>query len=216
MNKQGIYITLVNAFIGIVASVLLKDNAVVAFIIITLIIGTVLFIERAWVNAFLFGNRRQYALAAYAMLGLVFLSGLYLVTQPMRKTAAIVASTTAYLDGIKAPDYKSAYASLSAESRESYPLTDFIGDHANGRVRIQDFTIDQVTFNKFDHKKAVATVSSPFGIYGHETLNLELIKEDGAWHVVFSRNMVAAGNPPLSGKGRKSGGAITNLLHSLF
>lgn len=216
MNKQGIYITLVNAFIGIVASVLLKDNAVVAFIIITLIIGTVLFIERAWVNAFLFGNRKRYALAAYAVLGVVFLSGLYLVTQPMRKTSAIVASTTAYLEGLKAGDYPGAYACLSAESRQSYPLTHFIEDHAKGRVRIQDFTIDRVAFNKFDSKKAVATVSSPFGIYGQETLNMELIKEDAAWRVVFSRNIVARGNPPLSPKPGKSRGAISNLFHSLF
>jgi hypothetical protein len=168
------------------------------------------------VNAFLFGNHKLYALAAYATLGLAFLSGLYLVTQPMRKTSAIVASTTAYLDGIKTRDYQGAYACLSAESRQGYPLTDFVEDHANGRVRIQEFTIDQVAFNRFDRKKAVATVSSPFGIYGNKTLNVELVKEEDAWRVVFSRNIVATGNPPLSPRPKKGGGAITNLFHSLF
>jgi hypothetical protein len=216
LNKQGIYITLVNAFIGIVASLLLKDNAVVAFIIITLILGTVMFIERASLNAFLFGNHKHYALAAYAVLGIVFLSGLYLVTQPMRKTSAIVASATTYLDGIKTRDYKSAYASLSNESRQRYPVTAFVEDHANGRVEIQDFTIDQVAFNKFDNKKAVATISSPFGIYGHETINMELIREEGAWRVVFSRNIVSTRIPAPSPKPKKTGGAITNLLNSLF
>jgi hypothetical protein len=216
LNKQGIYITLVNAFIGIVASILLKDNAVVALILVTLIIGTVLFIERAWLNQFLFRNRRRYALAAYSVLAIGFIFGLVIATGPMRKTSAIIASTTAYLDCIKAGDAKGAYGLMSAESRQSYPLADFIGDHADNRVRIQDFTIEQVTVNKFNSNKAQATVSSPFGIYGHETLNMELAREEGVWRIVFSRNIVTTGNPGSSPKARKSGGKITDLLKSLF
>lgn len=216
MNKQGIYITMINSFIGIAASLLLKDNAVVALIIVALIIGTVMFIERAWLNEQLFRNRRNYALAAYSVLAALFLAGLFLVTEPMRKTSAIIASTSAFLNGIKSGDYKGAYAHLSLASRQGYPLADFIGDHASNRVKIQDFTIDQVTFNKFDNKKALAMVSSPFRLYGHETLNLELIKEEGAWRVVFSRKTVVTGNPPTSPKAKKSGGSITNMLNSLF
>ena len=45
-------------------------------------------------------------------------------------------------------------------------------------MKTHDFTIDQVIFNRYDDKKAVAVISSAFLLYGHETLNLEMIKED--------------------------------------
>lgn len=216
MNKQGIYITIINSFIGIGASLLLKDNALVALIVGALVMGTVVFIERAWLNKYIFRNQRGTALAAYSVLAVMFLTGLFLVTEPMRKTSAIIATTTAFMNDIKAGDYKSAYARLSRASRQGYPLADFIGDHSSGRVKIQDFTIDQVTFNKFDSKKALAMVSSPFRLYGHETLNLELIKEEGAWRIVFSRNIVVTGKLPISPKAKKKGGIITNFLNSVF
>ena len=216
MNKQGIYITMINAFIGIVASVLLKDNAAVAWVLGALVIGTIIFIERAWLKENIFRNKRNYALAAYSVLAVMFLLGLFLVTEPMRKTSAIIASTTSFLTGIKSGDYKGAYACLSHASQQGYSLDEFIGDHSSDRIKIRDFTINQVTLNKFDNKKALAMVSSPFRLYGHETLNLELIKEDGAWRVVFSRNIVVTEKPQPSHKAKKKGGTITNFFNSLF
>jgi hypothetical protein len=212
LNKQGFYITMTNSFIGIGASLLLKDNALVAWIICALVIGTVIFIERAWLNEHLFRNQRSFALAAYSVLTVMFLAGLFLVTKPMRKTSAIIATTSAFMNGVKSGDYKGAYANLSHASQQSYPLADFIRDHSNDRIKIQDFTIDQVTFNKFDNKKSLAMVSSPFRIYDHETLNLELIKEEGEWRIVFSRNIVVN----VKSKTKKNGGAITNFLNSVF
>ena len=207
---------MVNSFIGIGASLLLKDNALVALIIGALVIGTVIFIERAWLNEYMFRNQRGIALAAYSVLAIMFLAGLFLVTEPMRKTSAIIATTTTFMNDIKSGDYKDAYAHLSRASRQGYPLADFIGDHSGDRVKIKEFTIDQVTFNKFDNKKALAMVSSPFRIYNHETLNLELIKEDGAWLIVFSRNIVVTVKSPISSKTKKKGGAVTNFLNSVF
>lgn len=207
---------MVNSFIGIVASLLLKDNAVIAWIIGALVISTIMYIERAWLKENIFRNRRSYTFTAYALLLTIFLVGLFLVTEPMRKTSAIIASTTTFLTGIKSGDYKVAYARLSHASQQDYQLADFIEDHSKNHIKFKDFTIDQVTFNKFDRNKALAMISSPFNLYGHETLNLELIKEAGEWHVVFSKNIVMAGKPLSSGKTNKKGGAITNFFNSLF
>jgi predicted PurR-regulated permease PerM len=207
---------MINSFIGIAASLLLKDNAVVAWVIGGLVISTVLYIERAWLQEHIFRNRRSSALIAYSILTAVFLTGLFMATEPMRKTSAIIESTSTFLNGIKSGDYKDSYARLSHSSQQGYKLADFIEDHSKNQIKIKDFTIDQVTFNKFDSKKALATISSPFTLYGHETLNLELIKETGEWRVVFSRNIVVTGKSSSSGKTNKKGGAITNFLNSLF
>jgi len=94
-------------------------------------------------------------------------------------------------------------------------LNDFISDHSNNRISIQDFTVDQVIFNKYDDKKTVAVLSSPFLLYGHETLHLEMIKEDQGWRVVFSRN-IATGKDSAPSKSRKRDGVIPNLLKRLF
>jgi hypothetical protein len=58
-------------------------------------------------------------------------------------------------------------------------------------------------------------VSSPFMLYGRETLNLEMIKEGGEWRIYFSRNIVNPQAPRL-GKSKKKKGSITNFLNKLF
>lgn len=216
MNKQGLYITIINTFIGLGTSLLLKDNAVVICVIAGLVIGTILYIERAWLTEHLFRNNWRYTYSAYVVVAVIFLVGLFFATEPMRKTSAIIASTTSFIDGVKSGDYKGAYTKLSHTSQQDYSLDDFSADHANGRVKIQDFTIDQVTFNKFDSKKALAVITSPFKIYGHETLNLELAKEEGAWRVVLSRKTVTTEKTALSPKAKKKGGAVSNFLNSIF
>jgi hypothetical protein len=207
---------MVNSLIGIVASLLLKDNAVVAWVIGTLVIGTVIFIERAWLNEQLFRNSRKFAWTAYTVLGVLLLVGLFFVTEPGRRTTAVITSTSSFLNGIKSGAYKDSYAQLSQASQQEYPLAEFIEDHANGRVKIQDFTINQVTFNRFDTKKALAVVSSPFMLYGHETLHLELIKESAAWKIVLSRKTVAVGKTEAPLKTKKKNGVITNIFNTLF
>jgi hypothetical protein len=207
---------MINSLIGICASLLLKDNIVIAWIIGTLVISTVIIVERAWLKENIFRNSRSYALTAYLILAVSFLLGMFLVTEPMRKTSAIIASTTSFLTGIKSGDYKTAYSYLSGTSQQSYPLEDFIKDHSKNNSKIRDFTIEQVTFNQFDSKKALAVVTSPFTLYGHETLHLELIKEVNAWHIVFSRNTVVKPSLQISPQTKKSGGAISNFINSLF
>lgn len=217
MNKQALYLTIINTLFGLGITLFLKDNAVVAWLIISMIVVTIIFIERSWLNEHLFRNRLIVKYGSYTALGAAFLIGLYVTTEPMRKTSAIVASTTAYLTSVKSGDYPSAYAQLSHTSRQEYPLPDFTADHGNGVSKLHDFTIEQVTFNKFDPNKASAVISSPFKIYGQETLTLELVREYSEWRIALSRKKVATDKPVLPPpKVKKKGGVISNFFNALF
>lgn len=216
MNKQSLYVTITNTFIGLSASLLLKDNALVTWVIAGLVIATILYIERAWLTEHLFSNKSSYTYSAYAVLAVIFLVGLFFATEPMRKTTAIIASTTSFLNGVKTGDYKNAYQNISHTSQQDYSLDDFTADHANGCAKIKDFTIEQVTFNRFDSNKALAVVTSPFKIYGHEILSLELVKEEGAWRVVISRKIVATEKSDQAPKAKKKVGALSKLFNSIF
>ena len=215
MNRQSIYITLINTFIGMGASLLLKDNVLLALILSFLVIGTIIFIERKWLDERIFRKKKWYAIAAYSALAVTFIIGLSFVSKPSRDTSRIITSINVFLNDIKTGDYKGAYEQLSSASKKAYPLNDFTSDHSNHRISIQDFTIEQVIFNKYDDKKTVAVLSSPFLLYGHETLQLEMIKEDQRWRVVFSRK-IATGEASASSNSRKRDGVITNLFKKLF
>lgn len=215
MNRQSIYITLINTFIGMGASLLLKDNVLLVFILSFLVIGTIIFIERKWLDEKIFKKKKWYAMAAYSALAVIFIIGLLFVTKPGRETSLIITSINVFLNDIKTGDYKGAYEQLSNASKKTYPLNDFTSDHSNNRLGIQDFTIEQVIFNKYDDKKAVTVVSSPFLLYGQETLHLEMIKEGQGWRVVFSRK-IAMGKASASSMSRKQDGVITNFLKKLF
>ena len=214
MNKQNIYVTLINTFIGMGASFFLKDNTLLAFILSVLTIGTIIFIERKWINEKIFRQRKWYAIAAYSALAVTFIVGLLFITKPSRETSMILTRVHVFLNDIKVREYRGAYEQLSSASKKSYPLNDFINDHSNKGAQIQDFTIGEVIFNKYEDKKAVAVISSPFLLYGHETMNLEMIKEDKEWRVVLSRKTVM-GKASVSSQSRKNG-VITNLIKKVL
>lgn len=197
------------------ASFLLKDNVLLVLILSFLVIGTIIFIERKWLDEKIFRKNKWYAIAVYSAMAVILIIGLLFVTKPGRETSHIITSITVFLNDIKKEDYKGAYEQLSNASKKTYPLNDFTRDHANNRNSIQDFTIEQVIFNKYDDKKTVAVLSSPFLLYGQETLHLEMIKEDHGWRVVFSKK-IATGKDSASSKSRKSDGVITNLFKKLF
>jgi hypothetical protein len=213
LNKQSIYITLINTFIGMGASLLLKDNILLVFVLSFLVIGTIIFIERKWFNEKICREKIWYVRAGYFALAVFFIIGLFFITKPSHKTSLILTSVRIFLDDIKARDYPGAYEQLSSASKHNYSLSDFTNDHSNNRTEVQDFTIDQVIFNKYDDNKAV--ISSPFLLYGHETLNLETIKEDKGWRVVFSRKTLV-GKASDSSKSSRKDGVITNLFKKLF
>jgi len=147
-----------------------------------------------------------------AALILVFL---FSITLPSRDTSHIIELVNGFLQDVTAGDYRGAYEQLSEVSKKAYALNDFGKDHMENRIKIHNFRIDEVIFNKYDKTKAVAVVSSLFTLYGRETLNLEMMKEEEGWRIVFSRTIFHP-NVPGQGKSKKKGGIITNFFKKLF
>lgn len=58
-------------------------------------------------------------------------------------------------------------------------------------------------------------VSSPLMLYNRETLNLEMIKEEEGWRIVFSRTIF---HPNASGQGKSKNKVdpVTNFFKKLF
>lgn len=161
-------------------------------------------------------HSKTYKLAAYSLLAVASLTVVYFLTEPMRRTAAINASATAFLSGIKSGDYNGSWSHLSRTSQHIYKLADFIRDHTATPSKIPDFTIVELTHDKLDRTKAFARISSSSRIYGQKKLHLELNKEVGEWRVVLSRNTVIATASPTSSKTRKKTGGISGFINSIF
>jgi hypothetical protein len=214
MKKENLYITIINIFIGMGVSFLLKGS-VLAVVLIVIMIGTIIFIERKWIYQNVFRRKKQYAAVGYSFLAVLMLAFLFLLTSPGRDTSHIIRLVDGFLQDVTSGDYRGAYEQLSEASKKAYTLNDFINDHVENSVKIQNFRIDEVIFNKYDKKKAVAVVSSPFTLYGRETLNQEMIKEEGGWRIVFSRTIFHP-NAPGGGKSNRRGSSITNFFKKLF
>jgi hypothetical protein len=240
LNKQSLYVAVINTTIGVGASLLFKDNLAIAWVLMGLVLITIIYIERAWLFANVFRNRLWIAVAAATLLAILFLSGLVVTTEPQRKTSAVVRTISLFLGDLKANNQHAAYNLLSRASREAYLRADFIGDHS-GIHRLKDFTIEQVVLNRYDGNKAQVQVSSPFRIFGHGTTNLELVREMGEWRVVLDRKEVmaerlapvpvpepapaTAAKRPVSKKGakraaseepKKKSGAVTTFFKKIF
>jgi hypothetical protein len=217
LNKGSIYITLTNTFIGISASFLLHSSTVIAFVVSFLTIGTILFIERKWVNEKIFRQKKWCAIAAYSFLAVLLIVGLFFLTKPNREMSLVLKNVHIYLNDIKAGDYRGAYEQLSSTSKESYPLDYFIKYHSSNNIKIQDFTIDQAMFNQYDNKKAEVVVKSPFLLYGREKLDLEMIKEGKKWCVVINRMVIPDKTSVATKIGNsKKSGVITSFFKKLF
>ena len=214
MKKENLYITLINIFIGMGVSFLLKGS-MLAVVLIVIAIGTVIFIERKWIYQNVFRGKKRYAGVGYSLLAILMLVFLFLITSPSRDTSHIIKLVNGFLQNVTSGDYRGAYEQLSEESKKAYTQKDFVNDHVGNRIKVQNFRIDEVIFNEYDKRKAVVVVSSPFTLYGRETLHLELIKEEEGWRIVFSRTIFHL-NDPGQGEIKKKGGLITNFLKNLF
>jgi len=214
LKKENLYITLINIFIGLGVTFLLKGS-ILAVILIVIAIGTIIFIERKWIYENVFRKKKLYAVAGYSLLATLILVFLFLITSPSRDTSHIVKLVNGFLQNVTSGDYRNAYEQLSEVSKKEYPLKDFVNDHMENRIKIQNFRIDDVIFNEYDKRKAVAVVSSPFMLYGRETLDMEMIKEEEGWRIVFSRTIFHpnALNQP---KSKSNGGVITNFFKKFF
>ena len=217
MNKQNLYVSLVNTLIGLSFSLLLKGNVLIC-VLAFIVLSTILFIERQWLYETIFRRKIWVAVASYSALGVIMLITLIIFTQSSRDTSVIVKNVNSYFTNIKAGDYKAAYEQLSNVSKESYPLNAFVAAHSGNRMKLQDFRVDDVIFNRYDHKKAVVTVSSPFLIYGQDTLPMEVLKEDKGWRIVLSKSIVenSVPNRESASKESKKGGAVSGFFKKIF
>jgi hypothetical protein len=214
LNKGSIYITIANTFVGISASFLLNNSAVIAFVLSVLAVGTVLGIERKWLIEKIFRHNKWFEIGVYSFLAVILIVGLFLLTKPDREMSQILKTVHVYLNDIKAHDYRGAYGQLSSASKKNYPLDHFIRYHSNKGIKIQDFTIDKIMFNKYDDRKAEVVITSPFLLYGREKLDLEMIKEGNKWCVVVSRTTISDKTPADAniGNSKKSGGFFSRLF----
>jgi hypothetical protein len=218
MKKEALYITLINIFIGMSVSFLLKGS-ILAVVLIVIVIGTIIFIERKWIYENVFRRKKQYAMAGYFLLSAFMLFFLFSITSPSRDTSHIIKLVNLFLQDVTVGDYRRAYEQLSEVSKKAYTLSNFVHDHRENDIKIRNFRIDEVIFNRFDKEKAVAVVSSPFTLYGRETLNLEMVKEEEGWRIVFSRTIfhsTAPGQERSKGKSKRNGSSVTNFFKTLF
>ena len=214
MKKENLYITLINIFIGMGVSFLLKGS-ILAVVLIVIMIGTIIFIERKWIYENIFRRKKQYAVTGYSFLAALMLAFLFLITSPSRDVSHIVKVVNGFFQDVTAGDYRGAYEQLSEVSKKAYTLNDFANDHMENRIKIQNFRIDEVIFNRYDKREAVAVVSSPFTLYGRETLNLQMTKEEKGWRIVFSGTIFYP-NALGQTKSKKKGGFVTNVFRKLF
>jgi len=212
VNKQNLYVSLINTLIGISFSLLLKGNVLICVLAFIILI-TILFIERQWLYEKIFRRKKWFAVAGYGAVAFIMVITLVIFTKSSRDTSVIVKNVNLYFDNIKAGDCQSAYDRLSNVSKKAYSLNDFVADHSSNRMKIQDFRVDDVIFNRYDDKKAVVTISSPFLIYGQGTLPLEVVREDEGWRIVLSEAIVENRIPS---KETKKGGAVSKFFKKIF
>jgi hypothetical protein len=193
----------------------LLKGSILAYTLAVILVGTIIFIERNWLYENIFRRKKWYAIAGYSALVSLILVFLFFITAPTRNTSLIVKGVNGFLHDITVADYRGAYEKLSEVSKKTYSEEDFVNDHKKNRVKFQNFIIHEVLFNKYDRHQAVAMVSSPFLLYGRETLNLDMIMEGGEWRIDFSRSIV---NPNAAStiKPKRNSGIITNFFRKLF
>ena len=214
LNKENLYITLINIFIGMSVAFLFKGS-VLAVVLIVIVIGTIIFVERNWIYENVFRSKRRYAVVGYSLLAALVLFFLFMITSHSRDTSQIIKLVNGFMQNVTSSDYQDAYAQLSEISKKEYALNDFVHDHQENRIKIKNFRIDDVIFNEYDKRQAVAVVSSPFMLYGRETLNMEIIRDKEGWRIVFSRAIFHP-NPLSQEKNKPKGGYITNFFKKLF
>ena len=226
MDKQNLYVALLNAVLGVALSLMLKGNLLIyglAFIALF----TILLIERRRIFEKVFRGKLWWTVGAYATVFFIMLGILFMVNQSSRDIASIIEITQDFVAHLKPGEYDKAYALLSDISKKSYPLESFIKDNERSSVKVEDFRIDGVELNEFNKKKAVVKVSSPFLIYGQNTMAFESVKEEDGWRVVFTPAIVkqkgeqassssSDGNHSSPRRHSSGGGSLGSALRSLF
>ena len=226
MDKQNLYLALINAVFGVGISMLLNGNLLIyglAFVVIL----TILLIERRRIYENIFRRKLGWTLAGYATVVVAMIGVMSFVNRSNWDKASIIKTTQDFVEHLKPGEYDKAYEMLSAISKKSYPLDAFVKDNQKASIKVEDFRIDRVEFNEFDKRKAVVKVSSPFMIYGQSSMTFDSVKEDSGWKLVFTPSIVnqkgmqanqSGGVAPRPTTRRRSsgGGSIGGAFRSLF
>ena len=113
-------------------SFLLKGS-ILAVVLIVIMIGTIIFIERKWIYENVFRRKKQYAVAGYSLLAALMLIFLFLITTTSRDTSHIIKLVNGFLEDVTAGDYGGAYEQLSEVSKKAYMLKDFANMYSAAR-----------------------------------------------------------------------------------
>jgi len=224
MDKQNLYVALLNAAMGVAISLLLNGSLLIyALAFIALI--TILLIERRWIYEKVFRRKLWLSVIGYGGVCVAMVGVLCLVNRSNRDKAAILQTTHDFIGHLKPGEYDQAYALLSEISKKTYSKESFLKDNQRVSTKVEDFRIDGVEFNEFDKKKAVVKVSSPFTIYGQSSMAFEFVKEDIGWRLVFTPSIVQGkelqanqsnGGTPRASSRRRSSGGLGGVFRSLF
>ena len=188
------------------------------YVLACILILTLLFFERQRIYEHVL-RKKKWAVVSSAFGLVIVMTGFStMLTQPGRETTSVVKTVQAFLNLVKNAEFEKAYEGLSEVSKQTYTLQNFVRDQEYYRNKLKDYRIDEVTFNQFDERKAVVQVSSPFLIYGQDSIPFELVKEDAEWKLVFSPKMLEPriAKPQPNGKKKKESGVITGFFKKLF
>src|SRR5262245_18143300 len=219
MDKQNLYVALLNAAFGVFIS-LLVNGSLLIYILAFIAAFTILLIERRRVYEKVFQGKLWWTVGGYAVVLLSMIATLIVVNQANRDKALIIQATRDFIGHLKPGEYAQAYAVLSDISKKSYSQESFLKDNQRLAVKVDDFRIDGVEFNEFDKNKAVVKVSSPFLIFGQNSMALEFIKELAGWRLAFTPSILQGktlqANDARTGSKHRSSGGIGATLRSIF
>jgi len=220
MDKQNLYVALLNAGFGVLISLLVNGSLLIYSL--AFIAGfTVLLIERRRIYEKVFRGKLGWTVGGYVMVLISMIAALFVINQGNRDKALIIQATRDFVGHLKPGEYAQAYTVLSDLSKKSYSEDLFLKDNQRLAVKVNDFRIDGVEFNEFDKNKAVVKVSSPFLIYGQNSMAFEFVKELAGWRLAFTPSILQGKTPQANqadrtGSKRRSSGGLGGAIRSIF
>jgi len=226
MDRQNLYVALLNAVLGVAISLMLNGNLLI-YALAFIAILTILIIERRRIYEKIFRQKIWFAVAGYAALGVVMIVAYTMINRTGRDKVEIIQMTRDFMKHIKPDEYDKAYDLISDTSKKTYSKENFLKDNQRVAAKIEDFRIDGVEFNEFDKQKAVVKVSSPFMIYGQSSMSFECVEQENGWRLVFTPSIVqskgmqasqSGGGSRSTSRRRSSGGSgsLGSVFRSMF
>src|SRR5262249_16383634 len=220
MDKQNLYVALLNAAFGVLIS-LLVNGSLLIYTLAFIAAFTILLIERRRIYEKVFRGKLWWTVGGYAVVLLSMIATLIVVNQGNRDKALIIQATRDFVGHLKPGEYAQAYALLSDISKKSYSQESFLKDNQRLPVKVNDFRLDAAEFNEFEKKKGVGKVSSPFLIYGQNSMAFEFVKELAGWRLALTPSLLQgktlqANQSDGAARRRHSSGGLGAAIRSLF